>query len=399
MTDSSKHAITNVIVNQINKEDSPDSEPPSRHKSLSDYFRFKHYPGIDIKDWNDWRWQIKNCIRSSEEIQKIICLYEDESEALKKLPIAITPYYASLIDPHDYNDPIRRCVIPLLQELTHASGESKDPLNEEAHCVAPGLIHRYPDRVLFLVTNFCSNFCRYCTRSRLVDCSREKTIINIEAWKTAISYIRDHKEIRDVLISGGDPLTFNDTRIEWLLTEIRSISHVEIIRIGTKIPAVLPQRVTHKLTRMLNKFHPLLMSIHFTHPREITPESSAACERLADAGIPLGSQTVLLRGINDNLPTLKSLFQGLLKIRVRPYYLYNCDPILGSSHFRTPIEKGIEIMQGLRGHTTGYAIPTYVIDAPGGGGKIPIGPDYIVEKNDSKVILKNYEGKIFTYTQ
>jgi lysine 2,3-aminomutase len=389
---------SNQTISKIKKENSQEEpDPSSRRCSRAEKFRFENYPGLNQKDWNDWRWQIKNRIHSLEDVQKFIYLYPDEVEALKKSAVSITPYYTSLIDPIDYFDPIRRAVIPLPQEFVHSTGESEDPLNEESYCVAPNIIHRYPDRVLFLVTNFCSVKCRYCTRSRLVDCSKEKTVSDVTSWSISLDYIRDHKEIRDVLLSGGDPLTFNDTVIEWLLTELKKISHIEMIRIGTKVPAVLPQRITSRLTNMLHKFHPLWMSLHFTHPRELTPEVSEACERLADAGIPLGSQTVLLKGINDHVEVLKLLFQGLLKMRVRPYYLYSMDPIIGSSHFRAPIESGIEIIRGLRGHTTGYAVPTYVIDAPGGGGKIPIGPDYVVERNDKGVIMKNYQGNIYKY--
>jgi lysine 2,3-aminomutase len=288
-------------------------------------------------------------------------------------------------------------VIKVRDEYIIAPEEEADPLNEDADSPVPGLIHRYPDRVLFLTTGFCSVYCRYCTRSRMVGNAGGEFRFNIEQMQTAVNYIREHQEIRDVLLSGGDPLTLADSRLEWLLEQIHAIPHVEILRIGTKVPAVLPQRVTPALVNMLRKFHPLWMSIHFTHPDELTPEVAQACTRLADAGIPLGSQTVLLKGVNDTVDTLKKLYQGLLKIRVRPYYLYQCDPVHGSSHFRTSVSKGLEMIAGLRGKTTGYAVPTYVVDTPGGGGKIPLIPDYLVGRENGDLLLRNHEGKVFRY--
>ena len=260
----------------------------------------------------------------------------------------------------------------------------------------PGLVHRYPDRVLFLVTDFCSTYCRYCTRSCMVG-NGKGLPFDRGQWEKAIAYIENSPAVRDVILSGGDPLTLSDEILEWLLSRLRKIRHVEFLRIGTKAPVVLPQRITPALTRMLKRYHPLWISIHFTHPDELTPETTLACDRLADAGIPLGSQTVLLSGINDDLDTMKRLMHGLLKIRVKPYYLYQCDPILGSSHFRTPVGKGLEIIRGLRGYTTGYAVPSYVIDAPGGGGKIPLLPEYIVGRDGDDLLLKNYEGNTYRY--
>jgi lysine 2,3-aminomutase len=283
----------------------------------------------------------------------------------------------------------------VFDEFLLSAGEASDPLSEEDHSPVPNLVHRYPDRVLFLSTGFCSTYCRYCTRTHMV--AKDKCHIGIKSWEPALQYIENHPEVRDVLISGGDPLTMPDFHIEYLLSRLRRIEHVEIIRIGTKVPAVLPQRITKQLVGMLKKYHPLFMSIHFTHADEITPEVKEACERLANAGIPLGSQTVLLKGINDQVEVMKQLMQGLLKIRVRPYYLYQCDPILGSGHFRTTIAKGLEIIRGLRGHTTGYAVPTYVVDAPGGGGKIPLLPDYYRGHEAGYALLENYEGKTFRY--
>ena len=291
---------------------------------------------------------------------------------------------------------MRKCVVPMEEEYVCNQGEAIDPLCEENDSPLQNIIHRYPDRVLFLVTGFCSTYCRYCTRSRMVAKEKQYRFGKTELEK-AFEYIAEHTEIRDVLLSGGDPLTLGDNQIDYILSRLRRIPHVEIIRIGTKVPAVLPQRITPSLVKILKKYHPVWMSLHFTHPSEITPEVKEACERLADAGIPLGSQTVLLKDVNDDVATMKNLMHQLLKIRVRPYYLYQCDPISGSAHFRTPVAKGLEIIQGLRGHTSGYAIPSYVIDAPGGGGKIPILPEYYMGKEENYVILKNYEEKTFKY--
>jgi len=359
-----------------------------------------HFPGVSAAEWSDWRWQLKNRIKNVKGIERIISLSDDERDALSRgdvvLPLALTPYYASLLDKGNPFQPVRRTVIPVTAERTRSFGESDDPLGEDHDSPVPGLVHRYPDRVLFLTTGFCSVYCRYCTRSRMVGDNGGHRF-NVKQWDKAIAYIEGNEQVRDVLLSGGDPLTMSDDRLEALLSRLRRIPHVEMIRLGTKVPAVLPQRVTTSLVRMLKKYHPLWMSIHFTHPDELTPEVNEACCRLADAGIPLGSQTVLLKGINDNVDTMKNLMHGLLKIRVRPYYLYQCDPISGSSHFRTPVEKGIEIVRGLRGYTTGYAVPNYVIDTPGGGGKIPICPEYLVGREGDYVIFKNYEGLVFKY--
>ncbi|UCG39371.1 MAG: KamA family radical SAM protein [bacterium] len=366
--------------------------------SERDVFRRKYYPGITQAQFNDWRWQLANRIITVEQVSRIIDLTDQERDALSRgvrLPFAVTPYYASLMSAGNAGDPIRRTVIPSIGEFSRSFGEEEDPLDEEGCSPVPGIVHRYPDRVLFMATGMCSTYCRYCTRSRLV--TDGHTPVGEKAWNAAIDYIASHDEVRDVLISGGDPLTLSDEKLEWLLARLRRIEHVEIIRIGTKVPVVLPQRITSKLVSILRRYHPLLMSIHFTHPREITPECAAACTRLADAGIPLGSQTVLLKGINDDVSVIRELVLGMLKIRVRPYYLYQCDPIIGSAHFRTPVHKGLEIIRGLRGHVSGYAVPTYVIDAPGGGGKIPVMPDYVVGHEDGYLKLRNYEGKIFSY--
>ncbi len=373
----------------------------STTSSSSLAFRRRFFPGVGRTEWNDWRWQIQNRITSLEKLERFINLSSEEREALGEgginLPLSITPYYLSLVDRDDPNQPVRRCVIPVPAETVLNPGESFDPLGEDHDSVAPGLVHRYPDRVLFLATDFCSTYCRYCTRSRLVGTHSQAGRYDRNRLEQALAYIEATPEVRDVLISGGDPLTLPDDKIEWLLQRLRRIKHVEMVRLGSKVPAVLPQRITPSLVRMLRKYHPLFVSLHFTHPDELTPETAQACERLADAGIPLGSQTVLLSGVNDNVETMKSLMHGLLKIRVRPYYLYQCDPIAGSAHFRTPVSKGLEIIQGLRGHTTGYAVPNYVIDAPGGGGKIALYPEAVVGRQGCDLLLRNYEGQTFTY--
>jgi lysine 2,3-aminomutase len=363
-------------------------------------FRKQCYPDVTSHQWNNWRWQVRNRITTVGGLERIIRLSDNERIALisdgHSLPVAITPYYASLLDKHDPQQPLRRTVVPVLTETLQSAGESEDPLGEDDDSPVPGVIHRYPDRALFLVTEFCSTYCRYCTRSRLVGKSH-RMVFQKKQWDQAIAYIEATPAIRDVLLSGGDPLTLPDEKLEYLLSRLRNIPHVEMLRIGTKVPVVLPHRITPALTRMLKRYHPLWMSIHFTHPDELTPETREVCTRLADAGIPLGSQTVLLAGINDRVYTIKALVQGLVRIRVRPYYLYQCDPILGSSHFRTPVEKGLEIIRGLRGHTTGYAVPSFVIDAPGGGGKIPLLPEYFIGREDQDLLLKNYANRIYRY--
>jgi len=363
-------------------------------------FRRKFYPYVTAREWNDWRWQIGNRLRTANEIARIVEFSGPERRAVdntfRMLPMAVTPYYAALLDRRDPLDPIRRCVIPTDHELLHSGAESDDPLHEEIDSPVPGLVHRYPDRVLFLVTDFCSTYCRYCTRSRRVG-SAQNLGITRKNWDAALGYIGQHTEVRDVLVSGGDPLTLPDEIIDWLLNRLRRIPHVEIIRLGTKVPIVLPQRITDGLVRILKQYHPLWINVHCTHPRELTPEAELAFARLADAGIPLGSQTVLLKEINDDVVTMKALYHGLLRCRVRPYYLYQCDPISGSAHFRTPVAKGLEIIRGLRGHTTGLAVPHYVIDAPEGGGKIPLLPDYCQGRDGSDVVLKNYTGRYFRY--
>jgi lysine 2,3-aminomutase len=364
-------------------------------------FRKRFFPTARTHDWQDWRWQLRHRLKDLDALARIIRLSDDERTAIARhqgsLPVGITPYYASLLDPDDPHQPLRYSVVPVNGEYVRAPGETEDPLSEDAHSPVPGLVHRYPDRVLFLVTGFCAVYCRYCTRARLVGHPGGEYRFSLEQWERAIAYIEATPTIRDVLLSGGDPLTLSNDKLAWLLARLRRIPHVEVLRLGTKVPAVLPQRITPVLTRLLKRYHPLWMSLHFTHPDELTPEAQQACGRLADAGIPLGSQTVLLAGVNDNVATMRQLMQGLLRMRVRPYYLYQCDPIVGSAHFRTPVAKGLDMIQGLRGHTTGYAVPTYVIDAPGGGGKIPLYPAAVVRQDGNALVLKNYEGHLYQY--
>ncbi len=363
----------------------------------SEFIR-RYFPLANTESWNDWRWQLRNSFTTAESLARVISLTDDEINTLNglknRLPLRITPYYLSLIYDSENGSPLRRTMIPTSDELVITEAEKADPLNEMGNSPVPGIIHRYPDRALFTVTQFCSSYCRYCTRSHSVG---KLGHLTKSEWDRAFRYLAEHTEIRDVIISGGDPLTMNDSKLEYLLSNLRAIKHIEILRIGTKVPAVLPQRITPQLVAMLKKYHPVFISLHFTHPDELTPETRRACEMLADAGMPLGSQTVLLKGVNDDPATMKSLMQKLLTVRVRPYYIYQCDLIPGSSHFRTDIEKGIEIIENLRGHTSGYAVPQFVIDAPGGGGKIPILPSYVVESGPEKWVLRNYKQNQYTY--
>ncbi len=392
-------------LNGASRNQDPSHAPPrpAAHRSHRPTGAAKKKPraeGPSAREWNDWRWQLRHRIRDLAGLDAAFSLTDDERSAIERigghLPVGITPYYARLIDPNDPADPIRLTMVPQTGELEQGPGEADDPLAEDSHMPVPGLVHRYPDRVLFLVTSFCATYCRYCTRARLVGKTGEYHF-NTHQYEMALDYLREHTEIRDVLLSGGDPLTMQDDRLEWILSRLRAIPHIEFLRLGTKIPAVLPQRITPELCRMLRKVHPFWMSIHFMHPNELTPEVAKACGRLADAGIPLGAQIVLQRGVNDNVETMKKLVQGLLKIRVRPYYIYQCDPISGSAHLRTPIEKGLEIIAGLRGFTTGYAVPTFVVDAPGGGGKIPLFPDTLIGREGDHVLFRNYEGNTYRY--
>ncbi len=357
---------------------------------------------VPESDWNDWRWQLKNRITTLEQLERLMPTLTPEERAgtvlaNSKLALAITPYFFNLIDPADENDPIRWQVIPRIEETNTATWEMSDPCGEDAHSPVPGLVHRYPDRVLFLVTDRCASYCRYCTRSRLV--SNASGYDFHPEFDRQIEYIRNTPAIRDVLLSGGDPLLLSDEKLGYLLRQLRAIPHVEFLRIGSRIPIFLPQRITPALCAMVKEFHPLFLSVHSNHPRELTTEAREALGRLADAGIPLGNQSVLLRNVNDDLTTMRALVQKLLMCRVKPYYLYQCDLIAGSAHLRSSVRKGLEVMEGLRGHTTGYAAPQYVIDAPGGGGKVPVNPEYVLCRNSERVIIRNFEGRIFEYPE
>jgi len=361
--------------------------------------------GISKDDWQDWRWQLQHRVTTLEELQKYLKLHPDELAGVKmskgKFAMSITPYWISLMDKEDPRCPIRRQVIPHIQETNTSKCELVDPCGEEKDSPFPGLVHRYPDRVLLIITDKCGSYCRFCTRKRIV--SEEEDISIEKRVEQTIDYIKKNKQIRDVLISGGDPLILSDAKLDYILSALRSVPQIEILRIGTRIPITLPYRITDGLLKVLSKYHPLWMSLHINHPSELTPEVKEACNKLADKGIPLGSQSVLLRGINDSVEVIRRLTQQLLTIRVRPYYLYQCDPVFGTEHFRTTVSKGIKIIKGLRGWTSGYAIPSYVIDAPGGGGKVPINPDYVVKSGkangSNKIVIQNYAGKTFEYIE
>ena len=367
------------------------------HQSRA-YGLFKDVPD---EQWNDWRWQVKNRIETLEELKQYVNLTPEEEDGvcqcLTTLRMAITPYYLSLINPDDPYDPVRRQCIPTAAELYQAPEDQLDPLHEDTDSPVPGLTHRYPDRVLFLITDQCSMYCRHCTRRRFA--GQTDKAVPQDKIEGCLEYIRNHPEVRDVLLSGGDALMISDEKLEYIISELRKIPHVEIVRLGSRTPVVCPQRITPELCNMLKKYHPIWVNTHFNHPNEITEEAKAACARLADAGIPLGNQTVLLHGVNDCVHVMKKLVQALVYIRVRPYYIYVCDLSMGLTHFRTPVSKGIEIIEGLRGHTSGYAIPTFVVDAPGGGGKTPVMPNYVISQTPRKTILRNFEGVITTYTE
>ncbi len=360
-----------------------------------------HWTDTPESDWNSWTWQMRHRLTRLEDLESRMTLTREERAGVlltgKKLAMGITPHYFNLIDINDPDCPIRRQVIPRLEESLINPLEMSDPCGEDASMPVPGLVHRYPDRVLFLVTDRCASYCRYCTRSRVV------SGVGIQSLDTdfeeAFQYLEKHEEIRDVLLSGGDPLLLSDQKLEAVLSRLRSIPHIEFIRIGSRIPIFMPQRITPELCAMLRTYHPLWLSIHTNHPKEITSEVKAALERLSDSGIPIGNQAVLLKGINNDAAVLKKLFHRLLMCRVRPYYLYQCDLITGSAHLRTSIREGLEIMDQLRGSTTGYAIPQYVVDGPGGGGKIPLNPDYILAHTQDRLVLRNYKGDIYEYPE
>ena len=390
----------------MNSDAGSREEPPSDSHLLK-LKEFKssgkgYWHNVPDELWNDWKWQLKNRISTLEQLQKFLPTLTPEEHAgallsSTKLAMGITPYYFNLIDPSDENCPVRRQVVPRIEETHTAPWEMVDPCGEDAHSPVPGLVHRYPDRVLFLVTDRCAAYCRYCTRSRLV--SNASGYDFHPEYDKQLDYIRKTRSIRDVLLSGGDPLLLSDDKLAFLLGELRKIPHVEFIRIGSRIPVFLPQRITPALCEMLRKHHPLFISIHSNHPRELTTEVREGLARLADAGIPLGNQSVLLRNVNDDPVIMKALVQKLLMCRVRPYYIYQCDLIAGSAHLRASVRQGLEIMESLRGHTTGYAVPQYVIDAPGGGGKVPISPEYVLSRNEERILIRNFEGRIFEYPE
>ncbi len=359
------------------------------------------FPNVTDEQWNDWKWQVKNRIETFEELNKYFTFDADEAEGIKKalakFRMAITPYYLSLIDPNDPFDPIRRQAIPQGAECNIAPADLNDPLHEDEDSPAPGLTHRYPDRVLFLITDMCSMYCRHCTRRRFAGQKDDES--PSQRIEKCLEYIERTPQVRDVLLSGGDALMVSDQKLEYIIGRLRKIPHVEIVRIGSRTPVVCPQRITDDLCNMLKKYHPIWLNTHFNHPNEFTPEAAEALAKLANAGIPLGNQTVLLRGVNDCVHVMKKLMHELVRNRVRPYYIYQCDLSMGLEHFRTPVSKGIEIIENLRGHTSGYAVPTFVVDAPGGGGKTPVMPQYVISQSPDKVILRNFEGVITTYTE
>ena len=366
----------------------------------SDSPRATVWASVPDEQWNSWRWQLSKRLNSVEDLQEVIHLTPDETKALQsggKFRVDITPYFASLMDPDDPNCPVRLQVVPRARELETFDAQMEDSLSEESHSPVHGLVHRYPDRVLMLATTQCASYCRYCTRSRIV--GDPHATYGKADWDAQIAYIEQTPQVRDVLISGGDPLTMKHDVLEGILERLSAIPHVEIVRIGTRVPVFLPQRITDELVNMLARFHPLWINIHVNHPKEITPEVARACDRLTRAGIPLGNQSVLLAGVNDCPNIQKALVQKLTQIRVRPYYLYICDLVEGAGHFRTSVDAGIEIIEALRGHTSGFAVPTFVIDAPGGGGKVPVMPNYLLSKSNTRTVVRNFEGYITTYTE
>jgi lysine 2,3-aminomutase len=385
-----------VLVNeQCPALNTPDEEPPGHRTSG----RFRLFPAVPDTDWDDWKWHFRNRITTVKTLGQYIRVSAEERSQLelviRRYPMAITPYYLSLIDPDNPNDPVRKQAVPAFEEITLASLGMEDPLAEKEDSVVPGLVHRYPDRVLMVLTDICPMLCRHCTRKReWRHGAWTRTNTEIEAM---LNYLSNHTGVRDVIISGGDPLSMATASLGSIISRIRAIPHIEIIRIGTRFPVVLPQRIDAELCNMLSKYGPIWLNTHFNHPNEITPESAAACDRLLHAGVPVSNQSVLLRGVNDNVETMTRLVHGLLKIKVRPYYLFQCDEVQGTEHLRTPVEIGIQIIEGMRGHTSGLAVPTFVVDLVQGGGKVPLQPNYVLSMTDDELLLKNYEGRVFRY--
>lgn len=363
--------------------------------------KHEYYSHVSDEDWNDWKWQMRNRVKGLDDLKQYLPLNPSEEEGIKQclqsLRMAITPYYLSLIDKDNDSDPVRKQAVPMSLELHSTKMDFIDPLSEDAHSPVPGLVHRYPDRVLLLITDQCAMYCRHCTRRRFA--GHQDEALPTSRIDRAIEYIASTPVIRDVLLSGGDALLMSDDKLEYIIKRLRAIPHVDVVRIGSRTPVVMPQRITDSLVNMLKKYHPIYVNTHFNHPNEITEESRRACEKLADAGVPLGNQSVLLKGVNDCVHVMRKLVNELVKIRVKPYYLYQCDLTAGIEHFRTSVAKGIEIMEGLRGHTSGFCVPTYVIDAPGGGGKTPVMPNYVISHGHQKVVLRNFEGVITTYKE
>jgi lysine 2,3-aminomutase len=382
-----------------------DDEPPGR-STLQGKDKTSHAHGVNqffstVTDdfWNDWKWQFRNRITTVEELANFIPLSENEKAKLKvvtlRYPLSITPYYLSLINPFDPDDPIRKQAVPSFEEIALSDLGEEDPLAENRDSPVPGLVHRYPDRVLIVLTNLCPMLCRHCTRKR--EWRHGVWVRTPDQIEAMLDYIRQHHEVRDVILSGGDPLVLSTAHLERVISRLRRIEHVEIIRIGSRFPVVLPQRIDDELCDMLSEYGPIWLNTHFNHHREITPESAAACDRLLRSGVPVNNQSVLLRGVNDSVELQRKLCQGLLKIKVRPYYLYQCDEVQGTEHLRTPVETGLKIIEGLRGHTSGLAVPAYVIDLPGGGGKVPLQPNYLLRHNKEELVLRNYENNLFRY--
>ncbi|MBI3615812.1 MAG: KamA family radical SAM protein [Candidatus Omnitrophica bacterium] len=379
-------------------DDSYDSEITNGAASASrSHRRISLWKDVPLQEWEDWHWQLRNRIYTVDQLRQVIRLTPAEEAGVSRtqgrLVMAIPPYWASLMDPEDPNCPIRKQAVPVEEEFSIGPHDMRDPCGEDGDMPVHGLVHRYPDRVLFLVTEQCAMYCRHCTRRRLVGTNHGL----MNDYEPTFQYLREHEEVRDVLISGGDPLMMTDVRLDGILTELKKIPHLEFIRIGSRTPVTMPQRVTEEFCAVLKKHKPIWMSLHFCHPKEVSPRLKVAMDRLADSGVPLGSQTVLLKGVNDSPEVMKKLMHELLKVRVRPYYIYQCDPAQGISHFRTSVEAGIKIIEALRGHTTGYAVPTFVIDGPGGGGKIPIGPNYVISYKDGVMTLRNFRGETYTY--
>ncbi|PAB56320.1 lysine 2,3-aminomutase [Anaeromicrobium sediminis] len=368
---------------------------------MRSYKEIEMWKDVTDEQWNDWRWQIKNRITTLEDLKKVVNLTEEEEagiiKSLEILRMGITPYYASLMDENDPNCPVRLQAVPNMVETHKTDADMDDPLHEDGDSPVPGLTHRYPDRVLLLITDMCSMYCRHCTRRRFA--GQNDDAMPLDKIDKAIEYIKNTPQVRDVLLSGGDALCVSDETLEYIIKKLRDIEHVQIVRIGSRTPVVLPQRITPELVNMLKKYHPVWLNTHFNHSKEITPETRRAATLMADAGIPLGNQSVLLRGVNDCVHIMRNLVHDLVAMRIRPYYIYQCDLSTGIEHFRTPVSKGIEIIEGLRGHTSGYAVPTFVVDAPGGGGKTPVMPQYVISQSPKRVVLRNFEGVVTTYTE